>query len=100
VRRLWRSQRALRQPLVDASGRVAQEPGREHARAIEDEETGEGRGVGAHRGSIAKPVNWKRGENVVIVPAVSDEEARAKLPEGWTALTPYPRPTPGPKSPR
>ena len=49
----------------------------------------------AHR--VATPVNWKQGEDVIIVPAVSDEEARAKFPEGWKALKPYLRLTPQPK---
>ena len=41
----------------------------------------------AHR--VATPVNWKQGEDVIIVPAVSDEEAKQKFPNGWKALTPY-----------
>lgn len=38
---------------------------------------------------VATPVNWKNGEDVIIVPAVSDEAARAKFPEGWKTLKPY-----------
>lgn len=38
---------------------------------------------------VATPVNWKNGEDVIIVPAVSDEAARAKYPEGWKAPKPY-----------
>ncbi|MEM8662930.1 MAG: peroxiredoxin, partial [Pseudomonadota bacterium] len=34
---------------------------------------------------VATPVNWQAGEDVIIVPAVSDEEAREKFPEGWKA---------------
>jgi alkyl hydroperoxide reductase subunit AhpC len=49
----------------------------------------------AHR--VATPVNWKQGEDVIIVPAVSDEEAKAKFPDGWKALKPYLRLTPQPK---
>jgi alkyl hydroperoxide reductase subunit AhpC len=49
----------------------------------------------AHR--VATPVNWKQGEDVIIVPAVTDEEARAKFPQGWKALKPYLRLTPQPK---
>jgi alkyl hydroperoxide reductase subunit AhpC len=41
----------------------------------------------AHK--VATPVNWKQGEDVIIVPAVSDEEARAKYPAGWRAPKPY-----------
>ena len=46
---------------------------------------------------VATPVNWQQGEDVIIVPAVSDDEARAKFPRGWKALTPYLRLTPQPK---
>jgi len=49
----------------------------------------------AHR--VATPVNWKQGEDVIIVPAVTDEEAKAKFPGGWKALKPYLRLTPQPK---
>ncbi len=38
---------------------------------------------------VATPVNWKDGEDVIIVPAVSDEEAKEKYPEGWKTLKPY-----------
>ncbi len=46
---------------------------------------------------VATPVNWKQGEDVIIVPAVSDEEARKKFPEGWKAPKPYLRIVPQPK---
>jgi alkyl hydroperoxide reductase subunit AhpC len=46
---------------------------------------------------VATPVNWKEGEDVIIVPAVSDEEAKGKFPKGWRALKPYLRLTPQPK---
>jgi alkyl hydroperoxide reductase subunit AhpC len=46
--------------------------------------------------SVATPVNWKNGEDVIIVPAVSDEDAKAKFPKGWKALKPYLRITPQP----
>ena len=49
----------------------------------------------AHR--VATPVNWKQGDDVIIVPAVSDEEAKGKFPGGWKALKPYLRLTPQPK---
>ena len=49
----------------------------------------------AHR--VAPPVNWKQGEDVIIIPAVSDDEARAKFPRGWRALKPYLRLTPQPR---
>ena len=46
---------------------------------------------------VATPVNWKIGEDVIIVPAVSDEAAKAKYPGGWEAPKPYPRILPQPK---
>jgi hypothetical protein len=39
--------------------------------------------------SVATPVNWKSGDDVIIVPALSDEAAREKFPAGWTTLKPY-----------
>lgn len=41
--------------------------------------------------SVATPVNWRLGEDLIIVPAVSDDEARGKFPEGWNAIKPYMR---------
>ena len=38
---------------------------------------------------VATPVNWKDGEDVIIVPAVSDEEAKERFPAGWDAPKPY-----------
>ena len=38
---------------------------------------------------VATPVNWQRGEDVIIVPAVSDEAAKEKFPGGWTTVKPY-----------
>ena len=38
---------------------------------------------------VATPVNWKNGDDVIIVPAVSDEEAKLKYPGGWKTLKPY-----------
>ena len=46
---------------------------------------------------VATPVNWKQGEDVIIVPAVSDEEAKAQYPDGWKAPKPYLRIVPQPK---
>jgi hypothetical protein len=45
---------------------------------------------------VATPVNWLPGEDVIIVPAVSDEEAKSKFPKGWKTLKPYLRLTPQP----
>ena len=40
---------------------------------------------------VATPVNWHEGEDVIIVPSVSDAEAKERFPEGWTAPKPYMR---------
>ena len=45
---------------------------------------------------VATPVNWKQGEDVIIVPAVSNEEAKAKYPDGWKSPLPYLRIVPQP----
>jgi alkyl hydroperoxide reductase subunit AhpC len=39
--------------------------------------------------SVATPVNWKDGDDVIIVPAVSDEAAKEKFPGGWKTVKPY-----------
>lgn len=39
--------------------------------------------------TVATPVNWRPGEDVIIPPAVSDEEAKKKYPEGFTTIKPY-----------
>jgi len=38
---------------------------------------------------VATPVNWKSGEDVIILPAVSDDEAKQKYPDGWKSPKPY-----------
>ncbi len=40
-------------------------------------------------------MNWRPGEDVIIVPAVSDEDAKKKYPGGWKAPRPYLRIVPG-----
>ena len=45
---------------------------------------------------VATPADWKDGEDVIIVPAVSDEDAKERFPKGWTAKKPYLRVTPQP----
>jgi alkyl hydroperoxide reductase subunit AhpC len=46
---------------------------------------------------VATPVNWKQGQDVIIVPSVPDEEAKQKFPQGWKAPRPYLRIVPQPK---
>ena len=46
---------------------------------------------------VATPVNWKPGQDVIIVPSVSDEEAKQRFPQGWKAPKPYLRIVPQPK---
>jgi alkyl hydroperoxide reductase subunit AhpC len=46
---------------------------------------------------MATPVNWKQGEDVIIVPSVSDAEAKERFPQGWKAPTPYMRVVPQPR---
>lgn len=46
---------------------------------------------------VATPVNWQQGEDVVILPAISDEDAAKKYPDGWNAPLPYLRYVPQPK---
>ncbi len=46
--------------------------------------------------SVATPVNWHEGEDVIIVPAVTDETAKEKFPKGFNAVKPYLRYTPQP----
>jgi alkyl hydroperoxide reductase subunit AhpC len=46
--------------------------------------------------NVSTPVNWKDGEDVIIAPAISDEDAKEKFPKGWKTLKPYLRLTPQP----
>jgi len=48
------------------------------------------------RYSVATPVNWKDGEDCIIVPAVTDEQAKEKFPGGWKTVKPYLRVVPQP----
>ena len=47
---------------------------------------------------VATPVNWKNGEDVVIVSSVSDDDAKKIYPQGWKALRPYLRIVPQPRT--
>jgi alkyl hydroperoxide reductase subunit AhpC len=38
---------------------------------------------------VSTPVDWKQGEDVIIIPAVSDEDAKKQYPEGWVTKKPY-----------
>jgi alkyl hydroperoxide reductase subunit AhpC len=46
--------------------------------------------------SVATPADWKEGEDVVIIPAVKDEQAKEKFPKGFKTIKPYLRMTPQP----
>jgi len=46
---------------------------------------------------VATPVNWKSGDDVIILPSVSDADAKEKYPEGWKAPKPYLRIVPQPQ---
>jgi thioredoxin-dependent peroxiredoxin len=46
--------------------------------------------------TVATPVNWKPGQDVIIPTSVSDDDAKKKFPKGWKALKPYLRVTPQP----
>ncbi|MDA0336147.1 MAG: peroxiredoxin [bacterium] len=45
---------------------------------------------------VATPANWQDGDDCIVVPALSDEEATAKFPKGFTRIKPYLRVTPQP----
>jgi alkyl hydroperoxide reductase subunit AhpC len=46
---------------------------------------------------VATPVNWKEGDDVIILPSVTEEEAKQKYPGGWRSPRPYLRIVPQPK---
>jgi alkyl hydroperoxide reductase subunit AhpC len=46
---------------------------------------------------VATPVNWQNGEDVIILPSVSNEAAAEKYPDGWETVKPYLRVVPQPK---
>jgi alkyl hydroperoxide reductase subunit AhpC len=47
--------------------------------------------------SVSTPVNWRPGEDVIIVPSVSDADAKERFPKGWRTQKPYLRLTPDPR---
>ena len=47
---------------------------------------------------VATPANWNRGDEVIIVPSVKDEEAKELFPDGWTTIKPYLRKVPDPSA--
>ncbi len=49
------------------------------------------------RHKVATPANWTQGEDVIIVPSVTDEEAKQRYPEGWKTVKPYLRVVPQPR---
>ena len=49
------------------------------------------------RHKVATPVNWKNGDDVIILASVSDEDARKQFPDGWNTLKPYLRIVPQPR---
>ncbi|MGF1627051.1 MAG: peroxiredoxin [Alphaproteobacteria bacterium] len=49
------------------------------------------------RHKVATPVNWQKGEDVIIVPALNDEAAKEKFPGGWKTMKPYLRVVPQPE---
>jgi alkyl hydroperoxide reductase subunit AhpC len=46
---------------------------------------------------VATPANWQDGDDVIILPAVTEDEAKAKYPDGWKTVKPYLRVVPQPK---
>ena len=52
----------------------------------------------AHK--VATPVNWKDGDQVIILPSLSNEDAKIRFPGGWTELRPYLRMVDQPKAPQ
>jgi hypothetical protein len=46
---------------------------------------------------VATPVDWKHGQDVIIVPSLSDDDAKKQFPNGWKTVKPYLRVVPQPK---
>ena len=46
--------------------------------------------------SVSTPADWKDGDDVIILPSISDEDAKKKFPKGWKTKKPYLRVTPQP----
>jgi hypothetical protein len=45
---------------------------------------------------VATPVNWKHGDDVIILPSVTEDQAKAQYPDGWRSPRPYLRFVPQP----
>lgn len=50
------------------------------------------------KASVATPVNWKKGDDCIVLPSISDEDAKKKFPKGFKTLRPYLRITPQPEA--
>ena len=48
--------------------------------------------------SVSTPVNWRAGDDVIIIPSISDADAQKRFPKGWKALKSYLRLTPDPRN--
>lgn len=49
------------------------------------------------KAGVATPVNWKKGDDCIVLPSISDEDAKKKFPKGFKTLRPYLRMTPQPE---
>ena len=47
---------------------------------------------------VSTPAHWRVGDDVIILPSITDEDARRRFPKGWHALKPYLRLTPDPRA--
>ena len=41
------------------------------------------------KNKVATPINWEDGDDVIFVPAISDDDAKVMFPNGWESLKPY-----------
>ena len=85
---LWEATSAL---FDDARTRVAQLLNADKDEIALTGNTGEGMNI------ISYGINWQQGDDVIIPPSVSDEQAKQKFPKGWKTLKPYLRIIPQPR---